>query len=94
VKPATGVDLFNVDMNVRAKAVQQEAPLSLFVLSHFFKRVMVTSDLKILYSILQLKSRPSGWLKQLVCDTVLTYKEVICALVPGTSLYPTHHDDF
>jgi hypothetical protein len=36
VKPATGVDLFNVDMNARAEAVQQEAPLSLFVLSHRF----------------------------------------------------------
>jgi hypothetical protein len=35
--------------------------------------------------ILQLKSRPGGWLEQFVCDTVLTYS-MYAAL-----RFPTHH---
>jgi hypothetical protein len=54
----------------------------------------INSLCKRIFCILQLKSRPGGWLKQFVCDTVLSYKKVTCAPVLDTSLYPTHHDDF
>jgi hypothetical protein len=40
-------------------------------------------------SILRLKSRHCGWLKQFIYDTALSYKDVTCAPVPGNSLYPT-----